>query len=62
MDDGQRESYENRFKTLQNPKKLGNGSSTSPDEDADVDVEMGDSGREETPNGNGGGFRSINRD
>ncbi|THV45586.1 hypothetical protein BGAL_0472g00060 [Botrytis galanthina] len=53
------ERYENLFKAMQNAKKLENSTPL------DDDVEMGDIGREETPNGNGAngaaGFTSVNR-
>ncbi|KAA8563945.1 hypothetical protein EYC84_011948 [Monilinia fructicola] len=57
--DETRERYESQFRAMQNAKRAGNGTPL------DDDVEMGDSGREETPNGTGpngaGGFTSVNR-
>ncbi|CAD6444968.1 691c807e-1dcb-47b3-902c-71db8c16e003 [Sclerotinia trifoliorum] len=57
--DETRERYEKLFKAMQNAKKAENGSPL------DDDVEMGESGREETPNDNGangaGGFTAVNR-
>ncbi|ESZ90044.1 hypothetical protein SBOR_9573 [Sclerotinia borealis F-4128] len=61
--DETRERYESSFKAMQNAKKVRNGTPL------DDDVDMGDSGREEAPNGNGtastngaGGFTAVNRD
>lgn len=58
-DDDTRERYEAQYRSMQNAKRFENGPSL------EDDVDMGDSDREDTPNGNGaadgaGSFTTVN--